>query len=170
MANILPPEAQKNVWSMYRARFVLAASIVSLSLSALAALALVPSYLALQLAAPPVVDSVTAGGQNVPDNIAALARTQALVTAIDPILSSTSSPSSVILAALDARPAGVRVTHIIYTADPLLITFTGSASRGALSAYRDSLSADPRFTNISVPVDSLIGTNSDFTMSLAAHL
>jgi hypothetical protein len=169
MANILPLDAQKKIWSMYRARFLIAASLVSLALSALAALALVPSYLALQLAAPPVSDAISHANANTPEDIATVSRAQALIAALGPVLSATTSPASVILDALGQRPAGVTVTGITYTTNPSLITFAGSASRDAISAYRDTLAKDPLFTSVSIPVDSLIGNNSNFTMSLSGN-
>ncbi|MDB5237963.1 MAG: hypothetical protein JWM46_233 [Candidatus Kaiserbacteria bacterium] len=169
MANILPFETQKKIWGMYRARFLIAASLVSLTLSALAGLALVPSYLALQLAAPPAAEAVAHSAGNVPDDIATVTRTQALITALTPIISATTTPSESILVALGLRPQGVTVTHITYTAKPSLITLGGAASRTTINAYRDALAHDVHFTNVSIPVDALIGNSESFTVSLKGN-
>ena len=169
MANILPLQAQKKIWHMYRARFLIAASLVSLALSALAALVLVPSFLALELAAPPLSDTAARSAANTPTDVVTISRTQAIIAALSPIFSATSSPSQAIIAALSARPPGVVVQNITYTAAPARITFTGTASRDAIGAYRDALTKDPQFTSVAVPVDSLIGTNNNFTMSLQGN-
>lgn len=170
MTNILPLEAQKKVWSMYRSRFLITASLVSLALSTLAALVLVPSFLALELAAPPISDAVAHSRENTPTDIAIISRTQALAGALSPILAATSSPSQRIREALSAKPQGVSVTHITYTSQPSMITLSGTASRDTISAFRDTLAKDPLFTNVSVPVDSLIGASNSFTMSFGVRL
>lgn len=169
MANILPFETQKKIWGMYRARFVIAASLMSLALSALAALALAPSYLALQLAAPPIAETAASARANMSNDVVAMARAQALVAAVGPLVAATSSPSQNILASLSGRPAGVVVTRITYTAHPSLITLGASASRAAVNAYRDALMKDAHFTSVDIPVDSLIGNSSSFTVSLKGN-
>lgn len=154
---------------MYRARFLIATSLVFLALSGLAALALVPSFLALELAAPPVADAGAHSGTNTPSDIATISRTQALAAALGTVFSATSSPSRVIIAALSARPPSVTVQHITYVASPAQITFNGSASRDSISAYRDALTKNSIFTSVSIPVDSLIGTSNNFTMTLEGN-
>lgn len=169
MANVLPLDAQKRVARAYRARFVMALSAAIAALAVLLALSLVPSYLALSLAAPPV-PAIAPGAM--PDNDPrVIARAQALVAQFTPILSSTTSPSAIIATATAARPSGVLVHHVVYSAPisgknaELLIV--GTAQRERVAAYRDALSANPLFTNVTVPVSSLVGTGSgDFSITV----
>lgn len=159
MANVLPITAQKKLWRMYRAHFIVALSGSLIVLALLTALLLVPSYLALRLAAPPVVasDKVQAPADRGADTIE-LARAQALLRALDPLLMATSSVVADISQALSERPAGVSIDHITYTADNRQLTLSGTAAREKLNAYRDMLAGHERFSSVSVPVSALVGT------------
>jgi len=156
---------------MYRARFVIVFSIVLATLALLATLLIVPSYFALRLASPPPVDINITKRAGAPDDAVAIARAQAIVRALSPLLNSTSSPSSSIALALATRPAGVVVQNISYAGDTFELTLTGTAARGAVNAYRDSLTADTHFRSVSVPVSALVGTEGGrFSITLGiAH-
>ncbi len=171
MANVLPLNAQKRVARAYRARFVIAASAAITALALLLALALLPSYLALSLAAAPV--PVVSGERPVNDP-RVVSRAQTLVAQFTPILSSTTSPSALIAAATLLRPSGVLVHHVVYTAptsgNSAELLLVGTAPRDKVAAYRDALSTDPRFANVSVPVSALVGTISgDFSITLSVR-
>ncbi len=143
---------------MYRARFVVVLSVLLSTLPLLAALLIVPSYLALRISAPPQQSAPAAGKEGASGDVAAIARTQAIVLALTPLLAATTSPSSVIAAALSDRPVGVVIGQITYAADVGQLTLTGTAPRGAINVYRDALTADKRFSSVSVPVSDLVGT------------
>lgn len=156
MANVLPIAAQKRVWRMYRARFIIVGSFVLLGLSAIGGVALLPSYLALEIAAPAPV--ATSAPRNDTVDPVAIARTQALLLQIGPVVSATSSPSTTITAALAARPAGLVVDSIGYTSEvPAKIVLGGTANRDQINAYRNALLATGRFSGVSVPVGALVG-------------
>ncbi len=168
MANILPLEAQKRVARMYRTRFVIAASIAIAGLSLLLALALIPSYLALSLAAPPIREAASGDRAMNPQIIA---RTQALVAKFGPALAATTSPTSLITEAINERPSGIALNHISYTAPQAgteaQLQLVGTASRDKIAAYRDALESRPAFSNVSVPVSALVGSGSgDFSATL----
>lgn len=172
MANVLPLESQKKVARLHRARLILALSIAIGVLALVLACALVPSYLAISLATTPERESsanrVAAGDAR------KMADAEALVSRVHTALSATSSPSSVVLAATAARPAGVRIEHITYTAPhgekPAALQIVGNASRVEIAAYRDVLVGNPRFMNVAVPVAALIGNSSgDFSITLTVR-
>ena len=48
MTNILPIPAQKSLWAMHRARFLIVISLVFIGLAGIALLALIPSFAALE--------------------------------------------------------------------------------------------------------------------------
>lgn len=158
MANVLPPPAQKKLWRMYRARFIVVFSVLLSTLALFAALLIVPSYLALRIAAPPQQSTPAAGKGSAAGDAIAIVRTQAIVLALTPLLAATTSPSSLIAAALSDRPAGVVIGHITYEADAGQLTLTGTAPRGAINGYHDALSTNPHFSSVSVPVSALVGT------------
>ncbi len=168
MANVLPLDAQKKIASEYRARFVIATAIAIAATALLLALALVPSYLAISLAAPPIRDAVSAEHAQNPQVVA---RTQMLITQFMPTLAATTSPRALISAAIADRPSGVTLDHFVYSAPrtgkSAEMLITGVAARDKIAAYRDALEADPLFATVSVPVSALVGGGSgDFSATL----
>lgn len=156
---------------MYRARFIIVFSALLSTLALFAALLIAPSYLALRIAAPPQQSAPAAGAKGTTNDAVSIARTQATVIALTPLLAATTSPSSAIAAALSDRPAKVVIEHITYAADARELTLNGAASRDALSGYRDALKADTHFSSVSVPVSALVGTEGGrFSVTLTvAH-
>src|SRR3989344_681861 len=107
MANVLPPPALRSVWSEYRNRAVLTGSAALLVAGMLSLLALMPAYLVLKTAAISPADS--SGASPAPEgqvDIPGLIRTQNLLNAVAPLLTATTSPSSMLSSALSLRPAG----------------------------------------------------------------
>lgn len=167
MANVLPNGAQKKVWRLYRGRFVIMFSLFSLALSLLALLSLVPSYLALSIAAPPSSDITPGKGSAVPDAASAVARAQTLLRTLSPVLDSTSSPSMIIAQVLESRPKTLVVTRVTYDVSKKELSLVGSGNRSVISTYRDALTKDPRFATVSVPVSALVGSDGGtFSMTI----
>jgi hypothetical protein len=168
MTNIIPIDTQKKIWRMYRSRFVIVLALMLLALSAVAALVLVPSYVALRVAAPPVVQNANTQNEAPVDESSALARSQALVRVLLPLAVSTTSPSEIITSAVSSRPRGVTVDHISYVSGaPGQITIGGNGSRESISAYRDILGKSGFFSSVSVPVGALVSQDGRFTISLS---
>lgn len=172
MANVLPLDSQKKVARIQRARLVLALSLAILTLAIILALALVPSYLALSLATTPDRESAT--NRVVAEDARTMAHAQTMVSQLHSALSATSSPHSVVALLTAARPLGVRIERVTYTAragDKLAaFQIVGNASRERIAAYRDALVANPQFVNVAVPVAALIGNSSgDFSITLSVR-
>jgi hypothetical protein len=170
MSNVLPQEARKRMWRMYRGRFIIAALLMLLGLALLSAIALVPSYFAL------MNGGNTPAQQDLPASSAlldraAIAHTQTLITTLLPLLSSTST-NTLINKALALRPSGLFIEHITASkGEPGTITLSGEASNiGAISAYQNTLRTDGDFIDASVPVGDLVGTGGgQFTLTLTAN-
>lgn len=164
MTNVLPISAQKKVWAVYRARFIITASLFILGLSALVGLALIPSYLALKLAAP-VTREAAPLPKGEKEDASALPRAQALIVQLTPLITASTSPTAVISAALSARPAGVSLDHIVFDRGVEKkagqVMLSGSATRDAVNAFRQTLAAQTYFKNISVPVGALVGSEGN---------
>jgi hypothetical protein len=160
MTNVLPPDAQKKVWAMYRARFILVTALVLLGLAAASALTLVPSYVAIRMLAASAQDAAPEFSVERSDVIA-LERSQHLINAALPLLSSTSSAMSVVEEAIRLRPTGVRISRVTFSAgaEEDRITLIGSGTRGQVSAYRDALTGSGLFSGVAVPVSALVGSN-----------
>lgn len=165
MANILPQHSQKKLWRALRARFIIVFSVLLTVLALGGYLALVPSYLALQFAAPPTPEPTIATAASV-DAATSIGRAQAIVLALAPLLSSSSTPSAMIAEALAMRPAGVAVEHITYDAPDGTILLSGTGSRVAINAYRDLSAKNPLFASVSVPVSALVGDSGQFSMTI----
>src|SRR3989344_931474 len=126
MANLLPIDSQKKVWHMYRARFFMVGSLVLSAVAGLALLTLIPAYLALAVVAPSTDVEHTLEGERIEDPTA-IARAQALVTAIGPLLVATSSPTEVLSTAIGAKPSGGLICRGSYRGGQLGLS--GRASR-----------------------------------------
>ena len=170
MANVLPLDAQKRVWRLYRARFMVALSILIFALAVILGLSLIPSYLALSLATSPTRDvPETARAQ--PADAAAIARAQALIGQFSPSLTSTSSPTALLRKAIEARPAGLTLNHLSYQAGQQSATgeiiLVGHAPREKIAAYRNALTSAKTFSSVSLPVAALVGSdNGRFSITL----
>jgi hypothetical protein len=170
MSNVLPESTKNAVWGMYRTRFIIAAALILMFAAVFSALALSPSYvvLSLQNENTPPQQSGTAASQ---DDRTAIAHTQALITALSPLLATTSA-TALIARALSVRPAGVSIDHITATAGaPGTIIFSGTAAQiDAISTYQSALIAGKQFLGVSVPVGDLAGTaDGTFSITLSAN-
>lgn len=157
------------------ARFVLAASLVALICAVVAFLSLLPSYLSIQFSMPPTSDAlakVPVGGSA---DSAEIAQAQALTNQLGPLLQSSTTPAQVIQSALTQKPNGVSIDHLTFSESNGggggQITLSGIAKQPSdISAYRDSLSKDPNFSNVSVPVGALVGSSAGrFTITLSGQ-
>ena len=163
MSNVLSAGARKEVWRFHRGRFIFVGSLVLLSGALLALLSLLPSVLTIraqQAALSEAIDiTLPVDPENEKDR-GDILRAQALVAQFSPMSSSTAPVLEAILAALRARPAGASVDDIRYTTeDESSIVINGTAAnRASISAYREALSADPHFENVSVPAGAFAGT------------
>ncbi|MEK7156283.1 MAG: hypothetical protein AAB790_00560 [Patescibacteria group bacterium] len=169
MSNVLPKEAKKAAWRMYRARFVIAGSLVALAAAGLSALALLPSYLALHAAEPVSAPSNTAKSAGSETDRAALTSVRAMVETLSPLIATT-TPAAAITQALSARPSAISIDHITYSADSpgMLILAGTAATREALGGYRQALSANSLWKTVFVPVGDLTGEpGARFSMSLS---
>lgn len=168
MTNVLPLPTQKKLWAMHRARFLIVLSLVTIVLSILALVALIPSFAALE-ANTLSDEELTAQGSSAAENQKSMSKSQQLLNAVIPIITSTSSPNAVIARALTLKPKGATVQRIRYTAQSKTIQLAGVANRDALTAYRTALEIDGTFTTVSVPVAALVGSNGQFSITLGGN-
>ena len=165
MTNVLPQKAQRHVWGMYRARFILAGSGVACVVAILAFLALLPSYLALHADGYPESASLSAGGST--HDQADIVRARGFLSTLQPLIAATTTPSGILSSALGLRPPKVLVDHVSYTSGTLVLS-GASPSRESIDTYRKSLAADPHFTSVSVPVGDLAGAQGGrFSITLS---
>lgn len=172
MANVIPPDLQKNMRANVRARFMLTSAFVALVCAALVLLMLLPSYAALVQG-----DSKTSGvapisaSQQALDK-AALGQANALLAQLSPIAHATTTPSMAVSEALSLRPKGVSVNQVMYTAGtPATLVVIGTAGASSeISAYRNALASSTVFTSATVPVGALIGADGgSFSITLSGH-
>lgn len=164
MSNLLLAEKKIAAWRIGRDRMIIVFSLTLLFAAAVCALALLPSLLIFRSANAVVANAQPASdaAQDTHD----LAQAQALLSQLS-ALAGTSSPALIAADILAKKPKGVTITHVVYTA-PAQFVVSGSASgRDAANAYRAALAADPRFSSVVIPIDSLAGSDSaDFSLTI----
>ncbi len=167
MTNVLPPDAERALGRIYRARFIVAGSAVALLAALLSALSLLPSYLALHAdeETPSEQTERVASAKDQED----IRRTQAILTVFAPLVEATTTPSAALARALSLRPSGVIVDHISYTPGSLVLAGL-SKSREGVGIYRKALAADPTFSSVVVPIGDLAGAQGGrFSMTLSGR-
>ena len=155
MANVLPPETKRHLDTIMRSRMVIILSLMLLLGAGVASLALTPAFIMLQFASS-ALDEQVSDSRQLSDQAAA-ARAQALTQGLLPVATATSSPSSALAHALSLRPSGISITSLSVTANKVVVQGVASR-REAVQEYREALDADPRYTQVSVPVAALVGT------------
>ena len=168
MSNVLPVPAQKSLWAMHRARFIIVLSLMLLSLAVFFGVALIPSFAALEINTLSA-DEVNAQGSGAAESLKSMMKSQALLTVVAPVISSTSSPSSALMKAIAVRPAGVTITQMRYIGASKSIQLGGKATREQLTAYRTALETEGTFTTVSVPVAALVGSSGQFSITLQGN-
>lgn len=166
MTNVLPHDTQQEVWSMYRARLILAGSAVALAVSLLAILTLLPSYLALHADESAITEPASGGGGS--HDQADIIRAQSLLSILTPLADTATTSSEVVQSALKLRPRGVVVDRIAYTSGGTIVLGGSASSREGINAYKNALLADPHFKSVSVPVGDLVGSSGGrFSVTLS---
>jgi hypothetical protein len=165
MTNVLPIPAQKSLWAMHRARFLIILSLVMIGLAVLAYVALIPSFVALE-ANSLTEEELSAQSSTAAESLKAMTKSQALLTAVLPVIAATSSPVRAMEKALSLKPKGAVVNRIRYVGTSKTIQLGGTANRDVLTAYRTALEADGTFKTVSVPVAALVGASGQFSITL----
>jgi ABC-type glycerol-3-phosphate transport system substrate-binding protein len=148
-----------------RSRFLLAFSLILLCAAALCALALAPAEVGLAFFSPPPAQTSQGTIDATQDN-AAVAHTKALL-ATTVTLISTSTLDDVV-AALSQEGPGVKINDISYSVSGSSLTLTGTAQAPSdVNTFRQNLQTDLRFSDVSVPVSALLGSQSGgFTITM----
>lgn len=143
---------------------MIVASIIAIIAAGIVFLSFIPSYIALTIgsASASPAGAAPVDEQQKEADAAQEQHLKGLLHIVSPIVASTSSPTSVIASVVEERPKGVHIDQIIFSAGKhASLMLSGSAdSDTAIVAYRTQLSADPRFSSVSVPVGALVGTDA----------
>jgi Tfp pilus assembly protein PilN len=169
MSNLLPENTRLELRSEYRARYVLAGSFLAIGAALFMSLSLLPSYVVFAGSLPK--EQASQNSQEARQDLADITRAQALVVQFSPIVSSTSTISDALNAALGARPSGTHIDQVSYDVTSDNITIGGLADdRESMNAYRTALQAVPKFTSVKLPVGDLISSQGGrFTVTLAGN-
>lgn len=164
--NLLPPASMKKMRADFRARFVLAGAAILLACALIYSLALVPAEISVIAFKQPATPASPQAGASFQSDSAALAQTNALLSAIAPFTATSSLGA--IQSALADRSAGITFTAMTYSAVQRTLSISGhAATPGDLNAFREALGNDPAFKNVSVPVSALLGSQSgSFTVTM----
>lgn len=166
MANVLPEQYKEMRVRAFRARLVLVASLTTIAVALVTVLFLVPAYIAVSRFAPPVqAEKITEEDATLRSNLLAA---HVLAAELEQIASS--SVYSSIVAALAVRPATVSIDRIDYSGvvggKTATIMLGGSGAGRAVIAFRDALVATGRFSNISIPINTLVGEGGSFSITM----
>ncbi len=171
MANVIPEKMRHDIARFERARFILVGAAAALICAGIAFVLLIPSFLMVVIdTGQATPDSTIVSSKQQTSDAGALAHTNALLAVLAPIAQTGSTPTAIIADALALRPAGVRIDQIMYHAgSPSTLMLTGAAdTSGEINVYQTTLSADPHFTSVSIPVGALVGADGGrFSITLA---
>lgn len=171
MANILPPDAEKKMIELSRARYIIVSSTILIIVACIVAGALLPSYLVLHFNPGSIAVPNTITDSEISADKQALIGSQSLLNAFAPSVAVV-TPSDAIRVALSLRPQGIHVDHISYTAGKTgtLILQGYADTTDAINAYRTVLLSSKHFTGVDVPVGVLIGSaNGRFDVTLSGN-
>jgi len=151
---------------MYRARYIIAGSLALIVTALITFLALMPSYLALYSVSAPTTSPGAASNDS---DRTQIGEAQSLLTALLPLISSTTTPTSAIALALSMKGTGLHINHVTFNSGtPSVIMLSGSADSPAqLDAYSKALGTQSLFSSVSVPVEDLVGAkDGNFAVTL----
>lgn len=159
MTNVLPQEARRALSASFRDRLVLTGALVFFVAALVSGLAVLPTYLVIHAereALAPIAPDTSTGEER--ESRSEAARVRAVIAGVSPLVTSTSTVHASVAAALAAKPSGISIDRISFSASEGL-SLSGTASkREDVNAYRAALLADTaHFSNVSVPAASLIG-------------
>jgi hypothetical protein len=170
MSNLLPVHTVQALNQLYKHRLIAIASTFLLIIGIGAGIILLPSYMIVKK------NQMSTGSNVKLSTLTASAEDRALITHIQsrmnvlsPFADATSTPSILIKTVLADRPSGVSVNHITFTSGKTFtIVLTGvSVSPDKIGTYQASLTQDHHFSNVSVPIGALAGTNDgSFTITV----
>lgn len=167
MANVLPKETLKAVRGSYRSRFILVGSLIAIVSGAFALLALLPVYAIVK--AEQERTDVEVAGFSPSDERDDIMRTQALVKALKPVAVVATSSLAILNEVFSARPSGVVLSSAGYIKGVGgTIAVSGQASsRESINTFRETLSKNPLFTSVTVPIGVFVGAGgSEFSMTI----
>lgn len=174
MTNLLPPEELREVRHFYRTRFLTVGSFVATICAIIALIALMPSYLVLRFDSSSVEASSPEFFSNTALDQDEFRTTQDRLKQLAPIVHATSSLIDTVMRAIDARPKGILIDHISFSAGnrgtPTIDIAGVSGKREAINAYYETLKSDTAFKSVAIPVEDLVGTNDGiFTITLVSR-
>ena len=148
-----------------RSRFLLAFSLILLGGAALSALALAPAEVGLVFFSPPPAQASQSDINATQDNTA-ITHTKAVLASMKNI--ATSSSLDDVVAALSQEGPGIRITDVSYSPSIHSLTLSGTAQTPSdVNTFRENLQTDLRFSDVSVPVSALLGSqNGGFTITM----
>jgi len=150
----------------FRSRFLLATALVLFVSASFFIIALTPAALAIASFAPAASQDLSPQSGDAKADSAAVAHTKALLTSLQPV--SATSSLDALLAALSQRGEGVHVDNISYSVTQQSIAIAGHADTpGDVNTFQQALQSDLRFSNVSVPVSALLGSQGGgFTITM----
>lgn len=154
---------------MFVARAAIAASIVSLAVSFVAFLALLPAEVAIQVESRAFssIEQNAPPQQEVAKDRTTLSGSQQLLNVLGPYVSTSSAALDAMRAVVGDRPPGLVITSLSYVAGSKTITVVGQGS--TVSSFGTELQADPHFTGVNIPVGVLVGSNKKFSITLTGN-
>ncbi len=176
MINLIPPAARKSVVLEYWLRVVSVWLFLFGTGCMIVAVLLLPTYMVVGGQIANLDGQVAATAEQTTtfdDGAAALTKSSAAALMLTEGASTT--PFSTYLKLLEQLAGDtVSIRSIAYTRDPLggKITISGSAlTRAGLASFRDTLEAHPVFTNVVLPISSLIKDRDLlFSMTLSVDI
>ena len=129
-------------------------------------IALLPAFISVRIAGAALQKSDSEVAPQVREDQKKQGRAIALVNALLPIATATTSPSQAAITAISLKPAGMRINSLSYKKGTVVVIGIAD-KREAISAYRDALEKSGQYTSVAVPIAALVGSQEGrFTITL----
>lgn len=172
MANVLPERAKKTMLREFATRFAIAGAVMLMGTAFIAFLALLPTEIVLQLdtASLQHISAASASPGQINADHATLADAASLVSTVLPFTNATSTGLEALRYALADKTPGISISSISYIPGSGTLSLTGSIMPGgSISGFQSALKADTHFTNVEIPVGTLVGSAKEFTVTLTGN-
>ncbi len=172
MSNLIPHSERNKIARKVTARIVIVVCLALIVTGVLALLALTPAYVSVVIPRSEL-EKVAAGQRDrvasTTEDIATIARFKLLSQELKRMGEERAALTQALGAIEGTRPSGLALGNVFYrSGTPGTLVISGSVTkRDLVGTYRKALEQTNLFSNIAVPVASLVGTSEgDFTMTL----
>lgn len=157
MANVVTQEGKKKLDRMFVARILLVVSACAVTVAFFMALSVMPTFLTFYFGSPEIFGATPTSTPSIREDRSALSATKKRITALKSI-SKNASFSVFLERAVALRPAGMRITSVVYSMKEgsVSVSLSGSAqSQKDVQMYVQELRSLSEVKDANIPITTL---------------